>query len=94
MILIKPYVELLTDYLQRNSHNEVKVSLELSAIADIQEPWEWFPETRAEFPERQFHFHLGPTNSGKTRAAINVLRKAKSGLYLAPLRLLAVQICD
>jgi ATP-dependent RNA helicase SUPV3L1/SUV3 len=37
-------------------------------------------------------YFAGPTNSGKTHAAIELLREAKSGLYLAPLRLLALEI--
>lgn len=34
---------------------------------------------------------LGPTNSGKTHLAMQALRQAPSGLYLAPLRLLALE---
>ncbi|NUM34027.1 MAG: hypothetical protein HUU50_05765 [Candidatus Brocadiae bacterium] len=34
-------------------------------------------------------FHVGPTNSGKTHYALESLRKGESGIYLAPLRLLA-----
>lgn len=37
---------------------------------------------------------LGPTNSGKTHQAIAVLSKAKSGMYLGPLRLLALEQRD
>ncbi len=43
---------------------------------------------------RQIFFHLGPTNSGKTHDALIQLQKAKSGVYLAPLRLLAMEIRD
>lgn len=43
---------------------------------------------------RHIHFHLGPTNSGKTHEALLVLQKATSGVYLAPLRLLAMEIRD
>ncbi len=43
---------------------------------------------------RHIHFHLGPTNSGKTHEALVVLQKAQSGVYLAPLRLLAMEIRD
>ena len=44
--------------------------------------------------ERQIHFHLGPTNSGKTYQALLKLQAAESGVYLAPLRLLAMEIRD
>ena len=36
----------------------------------------------------------GPTNSGKTHAAMEELRAAKSGAYLAPLRLLALEVYE
>lgn len=44
--------------------------------------------------KRHIHFYLGPTNSGKTHEALLVLQQAKSGVYLAPLRLLAMEIRD
>jgi ATP-dependent RNA helicase SUPV3L1/SUV3 len=44
--------------------------------------------------DRRIHFHLGPTNSGKTYEALQVLQRAESGIYLAPLRLLAMEIRD
>jgi ATP-dependent RNA helicase SUPV3L1/SUV3 len=51
-----------------------------------------FPLARA--LGRRIHFHLGPTNSGKTYEALQVLQRARSGVYLAPLRLLAMEIRD
>ncbi len=44
--------------------------------------------------KRHHHFYLGPTNSGKTHNALMALQNAKSGVYLAPLRLLAMEIRD
>lgn len=44
--------------------------------------------------ERRFEYFLGPTNSGKTHAAIEVLRESQSGIYLAPLRLLALEVYE
>ncbi len=44
--------------------------------------------------ERSLEYFVGPTNSGKTHAAIELLRAAKSGVYLAPLRLLALEIYE
>jgi ATP-dependent RNA helicase SUPV3L1/SUV3 len=35
---------------------------------------------------------MGPTNSGKTKNALDYLRKAKTGCYLSPLRLLAMEV--
>lgn len=41
--------------------------------------------------KRKFIVHLGPTNSGKTYDAVESLKKAVKGLFLAPLRLLAFE---
>jgi ATP-dependent RNA helicase SUPV3L1/SUV3 len=48
------------------------------------------------FPKegRRFEYFCGPTNSGKTYAAIEELRGAESGVYLAPLRLLALEVYE
>ncbi|MBP5604811.1 MAG: hypothetical protein J6X60_04630 [Ruminiclostridium sp.] len=43
---------------------------------------------------RHFILHLGPTNSGKTYQSLEACRKAETGVYLAPLRLLAYEICE
>ena len=44
--------------------------------------------------DRTFEYFAGPTNSGKTHAAIEILRAAPTGVYLAPLRLLALEIYE
>ena len=41
--------------------------------------------------QRKLVMFVGPTNSGKTWHALNKLAEAKSGVYLAPLRLLALE---
>ena len=51
-----------------------------------------FPHARR--IKRHHHFYLGPTNSGKTHQALLALQQAESGVYLAPLRLLAMEIRD
>ncbi|NEG54488.1 helicase-related protein [Bifidobacterium platyrrhinorum] len=43
-------------------------------------------------PRRRFVLHVGPTNSGKTHDALETLKKARTGVYLAPLRLLALEV--
>ncbi|MBQ5316446.1 MAG: helicase [Oscillospiraceae bacterium] len=48
-----------------------------------------YPEARR--MKRHFVLCLGPTNSGKTYLAIEQLKKAEKGIYLAPLRLLAYE---
>ncbi|MBF0162104.1 MAG: hypothetical protein HQL88_07435 [Magnetococcales bacterium] len=44
--------------------------------------------------KRHFTLFLGPTNSGKTFQALKMLADARSGSYLAPLRLLALEVAD
>jgi ATP-dependent RNA helicase SUPV3L1/SUV3 len=41
--------------------------------------------------KRKIIFHVGPTNSGKTYEALQALKQAQTGYYLAPLRLLALE---
>ncbi len=41
--------------------------------------------------KRKIIFHVGPTNSGKTYQALERLKRATTGVYLAPLRLLALE---
>ncbi len=52
-----------------------------------------------EFPEalamsRRFILHIGPTNSGKTFQALERLKTARNGVYLGPLRLLALEVYE
>lgn len=55
---------------------------------------EFWIHSRARDIKRKIIYHLGPTNSGKTYHAIEALVKAKTGCYLAPLRLLAAELYD
>lgn len=52
-----------------------------------------------EFPQalqmqRRFILHVGPTNCGKTYQALERLREAENGVYLGPLRLLALEVYE
>lgn len=49
---------------------------------------------KARSMKRHFILHIGDTNTGKTHASIERLMDAESGVYLAPLRLLALEIQD
>lgn len=49
---------------------------------------------RAMEMSRRFVLHIGPTNSGKTYQSIQALEQAESGVYLGPLRLLALEMYD
>ena len=43
---------------------------------------------------RHFVLHIGPTNSGKTFQALERLKEAACGVYLGPLRLLALEVYE
>ncbi len=42
----------------------------------------------------KYVLHIGETNTGKTHQALQKMKEAESGLYLAPLRLLALEVFD
>lgn len=66
--------------------NEINLSLNL-------EKYEFsYPLARS--LNREISIIVGPTNSGKTYEAIESLKRANSGTYLAPLRLLAMEVYD
>lgn len=50
--------------------------------------------TLARGMKRKVYLHLGDTNTGKTYHAIKRLMEADSGIYLAPLRILALEIYE
>ncbi|MBR4211105.1 MAG: hypothetical protein IKR84_01780, partial [Oscillibacter sp.] len=52
-------------------------------------PKDEYPDARA--MRRHFVLHLGGTNTGKTYAGFQRLIRAETGVYLAPLRLLALE---
>ena len=64
----------------------------LDSKTDLTKPWDWFGSARR--LRRKIIFHSGPTNSGKTYRALERLKEANEGLYLAPLRLLAAEVYD
>lgn len=92
MLRGKPYFELFTDFILRYYKDEYEGSKQLLHMTDLTQPHEWFPETRK--MQRKIYYHMGPTNSGKTRAAIQRLMESNSGIYCAPLRLLAWEISE
>ncbi len=56
---------------------------------DLNEYKEFFPLARE--MKRKHIFFVGPTNSGKSYRGFNELAQCNSGVYLAPLRLLALE---
>ncbi|GIL59735.1 hypothetical protein Vafri_14458 [Volvox africanus] len=63
-----------------------------AALTDLTRPASWYPLARS--LKRKVVAHLGPTNSGKTHAALQALKAAPSGIYCGPLRLLACEVAD
>ena len=59
-------------------------------LTDLTCPASWYPAARQ--IRRRVVAHLGPTNSGKTHAALQQLGAAASGVYCGPLRLLAGEV--
>ena len=92
MTRARPFIELFTDFILRYYEEEFEASKQLSSITDLTMPHEWFPEARK--IQRTIHYHMGPTNSGKTKFAINKLIESKNGIYCSPLRLLAWEISE
>lgn len=94
------------DYL----NNEVKGEICLTSLFELYQPFvqhflqvkivELVPSRpELEFPEvlemrRHFVLHIGPTNSGKTFQALERLKEAGTGVYLGPLRLLALEVYE
>ena len=52
-------------------------------------PADEYPEARQQ--KRTFYLHLGDTNTGKTYQALQRLKAVPAGVYLAPLRILALE---
>ena len=74
--------------------NKLSDKIFQKALIDIlpKDPVEMYPGARA--MHRIFFLHCGPANSGKTYEALEKFKKCSKGVYLAPLRLLALEIFD
>ncbi|KAG2378346.1 hypothetical protein C9374_008489 [Naegleria lovaniensis] len=80
--------ELIWNLYLRDLEQQIEEEKNLQ-MADLTEPHHLYPLTRLK--PRKIIFHIGPTNSGKTYNAFQALRNAKTGIYCAPLRLLATE---
>lgn len=72
--------------------DEIEGQKQMVLTTDFRLPHEFFPEARQ--MRRRVVYHAGPTNSGKTYNALQRLRGATYGAYLAPLRLLAQEVYE
>lgn len=69
--------------------NEEKTILD---SVNIRNPAMDYPEARK--IKRHFILQVGSTNTGKTYTALQAMKRANSGTYLSPLRLLAMEVSD
>ncbi|MGL5417593.1 MAG: helicase-related protein [Clostridium sp.] len=74
-----------------NIYVKNKVRDEIKEII-LDNPIDEYKEARE--MKRHFYLHVGETNTGKTYSSIEKLMEAETGVYLAPLRLLALEIQD
>lgn len=92
-ILIKAFVaedkSKLTDWVNKFLNHCVELYFKENGL-DVQDPFTW---KKPRF-KRHWILYLGPTNSGKTYSAMQQLINAPNGLYLAPLRLMALENYD
>ncbi|MEA2027745.1 MAG: SUV3 C-terminal domain-containing protein [Campylobacterota bacterium] len=74
------------EYIKPLKERKLREELLAKSIRDFKS---LFPLARS--LDREVIFHMGPTNSGKTYEAMQALKSATTGYYLAPLRLLALE---
>ncbi|MEK0082325.1 helicase-related protein [Benzoatithermus flavus] len=74
---------------EQQRHERAARAARLRAASGLGDYPALFPEARS--LGRRWIAFLGPTNSGKTYAAMQALMTARTGVYLAPLRLLALE---
>ena len=75
----------VNQYIPKNIKNGIKELITTSPEQD-------YPTARE--MKRHFVLHIGPTNSGKTYESLERLKECKKGIYLGPLRLLALEVYD
>lgn len=68
------------------------LKLEWKDVLSSYNPAQYYTKARA--MSRNFIIHAGPTNSGKTHSAMEKFLSAENGIYLAPLRLLALETAE
>ena len=74
------------EYIQPIKEQKMREELLAKSIRDFKN---LFPIARS--LNREIIFNVGETNSGKTYSAMETLKEAETGYYLAPLRLLALE---
>lgn len=83
ILALPPAKAYRTRYIETRILSRVKEAIPASPPAE-------YPLARGK--KRHFILHVGATNTGKTYEALQDLKCAESGIYLAPLRLLAMEV--
>jgi hypothetical protein len=86
------FFEPLAQFIKENIAMHTKNIAVSKKVLNFKQPEDFFPLARK--MKRKFVYHMGPTNSGKTSNALERLVQASSGIYLAPLRLLAWEVYE
>lgn len=89
-MLYKPIIDLFIYFMNVHYLKEMQSLRFLCSLSDLSKPHLWYPLARR--MTRTFYYHSGPTNSGKTSEALKKLAEANTGIYCAPLRLLAWEV--
>lgn len=79
-------------FLKKERPESVKILEHLLSLTDFRTPSELFPDARS--MKRKIIMHVGPTNSGKTHAALKAFSESQAAVYLGPLRLLAQEVYE
>lgn len=79
---------------RENSCSEPAISKKVKRFQETiaVKPSDDYPLARKMF--RHFIINVGETNTGKTYTALQALKRARDGVYLSPLRLLAMEVQD
>ena len=88
LVAVNPYYAEIYKKLYESEQRIAEINRGLLAAIPDTYP-ELFPLARE--MQRHFVLHIGPTNSGKSYEALEALKEADTGIYLAPLRLLAYE---
>ncbi|KAL2918786.1 RNA helicase [Polyrhizophydium stewartii] len=83
------FPQLLKFIMLKHPSESKQLSLMLEST-DMQRPSDWYPEARQ--IKRRIIMHIGPTNSGKTYAALQRFKDVERSIYCGPLRLLAHEV--
>ena len=84
LLATQPFSQIYRErYVVKQTRNDILALLPLNPI-------DAYPEARALL--RHFIIHVGATNTGKTYQSLQRLKEAHHGVYLSPLRLLALEV--